>query len=234
MTQQRIALVTGGNRGIGFEICRQLAQQQIEVILTARNVEKGQNAAQALQAEGLAVRFHPLDVTEANSIRRLGKSVADESGQLDILINNAAIFIDSGIPGLEVDLAFVRQTMETNFYGPLRLCQLFVPLMRRNRYGRIVNMSSQMGALAGMSGRSLAYRTSKTALNALTAILANELRGSNILVNAMDPGWVRTDMGGNYAPRTIQQGANTAIWLATLPDNGPTGGFFRDQRPAAW
>lgn len=231
---QRIALVTGGNRGIGFEICRQLAQQKIEVILTARNVEKGQTAAQALQSDGLAVRFQPLDVTEANSVRRLGRFVADELGQLDILINNAAILIDSGISGLEVDLAFVRQTMETNFYGPLRLCQMFVPLMRRNRYGRIVNVSSQMGALGEMSGRSLAYRTSKTALNALTRILANELRGNNILVNAMDPGWVRSDMGGSQAPRTLQEGANTAIWLATLPDNGPTGGFFRDQRPAAW
>lgn len=233
MTQQ-IALVTGGNRGIGFEICRQLAQRKIEVVLTARNVDKGQTAAQALQAEGLAVRFQPLDVTEANSVRRLGRFVAEELGQLDILINNAAILIDSGISGLEVDLAFVRQTMETNFYGPLRLCQMFVPLMRRNGYGRIVNVSSQMGALGEMSGRSLAYRTSKTALNALTRILANELRGSNILVNAMDPGWVRSDMGGSQAPRTLQQGANTAIWLATLPDNGPTGGFFRDQRPAAW
>ena len=231
---QRIALVTCGNRGIGFETCRQLARQQIEVVLTARNIEKGQSAAQALQAEGLAVRFHPLDVTEANSVRRLGKFVADELGQLDILINNAAILIDSGISGLEVDLAFVRQTMETNFYGPLRLCQMFVPLMRHNRYGRIVNVSSEMGQIADLDDDSPAYRLSKLLLNGITRILADSVRGRNVLVNAVCPGWVRTDMGGPRANLSVAEGARGIVWAATLPDGGPQGGFFQHGKRLDW
>ena len=231
---RRVAVVTGGNRGIGLEICRQLSKSGIEVILTARNASKGEQAVDALNAQGLVLRFIPLDVTEQGSVRRLVKHLADEYGRTDILINNAGIYIDRGIPGSEIDLGIVRQTMETNFYGPLRLSQMCIPLMRRNNYGRIVNISSQMGALSNMGSGGLAYRVSKTALNAMTLILANELRGSNIIVNTVDPGWVNTDMGGSGAPRSVGQGADTAVWLATQPDGGPSGGYFRDRKTREW
>jgi NAD(P)-dependent dehydrogenase (short-subunit alcohol dehydrogenase family) len=234
MNEKRLAVVTGGNKGIGLEICRQLAQLDIQVILTARNKGRGESAVQQLAAEGLAVSFYQLDVTEQNSVRRLVKYLADNHGRLDILINNAAILIDRGLTVTEMDIAIVRQTMETNFYGPLRLCQMLVPLMARNHYGRIVNLSSTQGSLHHMSGTRLAYKTSKTAINVLTRVLGAEVHSSNILVNSVDPGWVKTDMGGSHAPRSLEHGAETAVWLATLPDDGPSGQFFRDKRPYDW
>jgi NAD(P)-dependent dehydrogenase (short-subunit alcohol dehydrogenase family) len=234
MSEKRLAVVTGGNKGIGLEICRQLAQQDVQVILTARNKERGETAVQQLAQEGLNVLFQPLDVTNQNSVRRLVKYLADQHGRLDILVNNAAIYIDRGMKVTDVDLALVRQTMETNFYGALRMCQMLVPLMKRNHYGRIVNLSSTMGSLHHMGGTAIGYRLSKTANNVLARVLASELRSSNILVNSVDPGWVKTDMGGSHAPRSLAQGAETVVWLATLPDGGPTGQFFRDKRPYDW
>jgi NAD(P)-dependent dehydrogenase (short-subunit alcohol dehydrogenase family) len=234
MSEKRLALVTGGNRGIGLEVCRQLVRLDIQVILTARSSSKGQETVQQLSAEGLNVSFHQLDVTDQNSVRRLVKNLADHHGRLDILVNNAGIYIDRGMNVTEADLTLIRQTMETNFYGPLRLCQMLVPLMERNNYGRIVNLSSTQGSLHHMGGTALGYKTSKTAINVLTRVLAAELKSSNILVNSVDPGWVQTDMGGSHAPRSLEQGAETVVWLATLPDGGPTGGFFRDKRPYDW
>lgn len=234
MSEKRLAVVTGGNRGIGLEICRQLAQLDIQVLLTARNKERGETAVQQLTEEGLLVVFHQLDVTDQNSVRRLVKYLADHHGRLDILVNNAAIYVDRGMKVTDVDLVLVRQTMETNFYGPLRLCQMLVPLMARNNYGRIINLSSTMGSLNRMGGTAIGYRLSKTANNVLTRVLASELRGSNILVNSVDPGWVKTDMGGSHAPRSLELGAETAVWLATLPNGGPNGQFFRDKRPYDW
>ena len=230
----RIALVTGGNRGIGLEICRQLAAAGLQVLLTARRADVGAAAAAELAAEGLPVTFQPLDVTDRTSARRLVKHVADHLGRLDVLVNNAAILIDRQQSILDVDLAVMRQTIDVNVYGPLHLSQMFVPLMRRHGYGRVVNVSSSMGQLANMGGRTSAYRLSKLALNGVTRMLAAELAGENILVNTMDPGWVHTDMGGASAPRTVEQGADTAVWLATLPDGGPSGGFWRDREPFAW
>jgi NAD(P)-dependent dehydrogenase (short-subunit alcohol dehydrogenase family) len=231
----RIAIVTGGNRGIGLEVCRQLARQEdIHVLLTARHRERGETAATMLQDEGLPVSFHQLDVTDQHSARRLAKHVADHFGRADMLVNNAAIYVDEGAQVSTVDPALVRRTMETNFYGPLRLSQRFVPLMRRHNYGRIVNVSSRMGALHGMGSSAPAYRLSKTALNALTRLLAAELHGSNILVNSACPGWVQTEMGGAHAPRTVAQGADTIVWLATLADDGPRGGSFRERQPIDW
>lgn len=232
--EERVAVVTGANRGIGREVCRQLARLGLRVILSARNVEKGQQAARELEAEGLNVQFHILDVVDPLSARRLVKFLADEVGRLDVLVNNAGIYVDRGLPASQVDLALVRQTMETNFYGPLRLSQMVLPLMQRHDYGRIVNVSSQMGALTGMGSGALGYRVSKTGLNAMTRILAAEMRGSNILINAVDPGWVSTDMGGPQAPRSLQEGAESVAWLATLPAGGPSGGFFRDRREQPW
>jgi NAD(P)-dependent dehydrogenase (short-subunit alcohol dehydrogenase family) len=153
---------------------------------------------------------------------------------LDILVSNAGVLMERMKSGLRVDLDTVREIMETNVYGPLLLCQALVPLMRRHSYGRIVNVSSGMGQLADTGAADLAYRMSKTALNAVTRVLAAELQGANILVNSMCPGWVRTGMGGSGAPRSVQQGSDTAVWLATLPSDGPTGGFFRDREQIPW
>ena len=231
---RRIALVTGANRGIGFEICRQLAGRGIRVLLTARDERRGREAAARLTRDGLDVQFRQLDVTDEGSVRRLAAFVEAEFGGVDILVNNAGIYPDEDVPGLTIDLETVRRTMEVNTYGPLRLCQALVPLMRRRRYGRIVNVSSGLGSLTEMGGGTLAYRVSKVSLNAITRILADEVRGSGILINAMCPGWVRTEMGGRHAPRSVEEGADTAIFLATLPDTGPTGGFFRDRKPIPW
>jgi NAD(P)-dependent dehydrogenase (short-subunit alcohol dehydrogenase family) len=231
---QRLALVTGGNRGIGFEICRQLAGHGLRVLLTARDEHKGRLAAERLRKEGLEVHFHRLDVADADSIESVGAFVESEFGGLDVLVNNAGIYPDEDVPGLSIDLETVRRTMEVNVYGPLRLCQVVIPRMRRRKYGRIVNVSSGAGALSEMRGRTLAYRVSKASLNAITRILADEVRGTGILINAMSPGWVRTEMGGRNAPRSVEEGADTVIFLATLPDGGPTGGFFQDRKPIPW
>ena len=230
----KVATVTGANRGIGLAISRQLARQGIHVVLTSRDQAKGMAARDELKREGLDIGYHQLDVTESESIHRLAEFLRTEYGRLDILVNNAGIAIDDGTSALKIDLDTVRRTMETNLYGPLHLCQTLVPLMRRHDYGRIVNLSSGMGQLSDMDAGAPSYRMSKTALNALTRILAAELRRTNILVNSMCPGWVRTDMGGPGADRSAEEGADTAVWLATLPDDGPTGGFFRDRKLISW
>jgi NAD(P)-dependent dehydrogenase (short-subunit alcohol dehydrogenase family) len=231
--EQKIAVVTGANRGIGFEICRQLARQGVHVILTSRNEAKGTTACRKLE-ERLDVRCHQLDVTDPESIDRLEGFLREEYGRLDILVNNAGVMLDKRASAFQVELDTVRETMETNVYGPLLLCQTLVPLMKRHGYGRVVNVSSGMGQLANMGSGDLAYRMSKTCLNALTRILGAELSRTNILVNAVSPGWVRTDMGGPNAPRSVEEGADTAVWLATLPDDGPQGGSFHDRRAIPW
>jgi NAD(P)-dependent dehydrogenase (short-subunit alcohol dehydrogenase family) len=232
MTQNgRVALVSGGNRGIGLEIVRQLAGRGITVILGSRDEEQGRAAAEGLSG---AVVVKQLDVADEKSVDRLGASIEEEFGRLDILVNNAGISNDDGQRGVSADLDRVREALDANLFGAWRLCELAIPLMRRHGYGRIVNVSSGMGALEDMGGGSPGYRISKTALNALTRILASELRGSGILVNAVCPGWVQTDMGSTRAPRPVEEGADTPVWAATLPKGGPTGGFFRDRRPIPW
>jgi len=233
---KRVAVVTGANRGIGLEICRQLGRRQdVRVVLTARNETKGKAAAMQLRGEGVGVDFHELDVTNEKGIRALVDWLAASYERCDILVNNAGIVADPrGSRFLDSSPATYRQTLDTNLFGPLLLSQALLPLMKKNRYGRIVNISSRQGQLSDMGAGTPAYRVSKTALNALTCILAAELKGSAILVNSMCPGWVRTDMGGTSAPRTVQQGADTAVWLATLPNDGPSGQFFLDRKPIAW
>jgi NAD(P)-dependent dehydrogenase (short-subunit alcohol dehydrogenase family) len=231
----RVAIVTGGNRGIGFGICRQLAQRGIRVVLTSRDAAKGGAALKKLREAGLPVTFHELDVTSARSVAALAAFVTAEFGRVDILINNAGIMIDPrGSRLLDSKLETYRETLETNVFGPLALTQALLPPMQQQNYGRIVNVSSTLGQLSAMGTGTPAYRISKAALNALTCIVAAETRASNILVNSMSPGWVRTDMGGPNAPRSVAQGADTAVWLATLPDGGPTGGFFYDRKPIPW
>jgi len=231
MENRRIALVSGANRGIGREIVRQLAERGMVAILGSRDEEKGRAAAEEIDGD---VRVRQLDVTDEKGIQNLARDVEEEFGRLDVLVNNAGVSMDGGQRGVDADLDVVRETLEMNLFGAWRLCEAFVPLMQRNRYGRIVNVSSGMGALNDMGGGSPAYRVSKTSLNALTRILASELRGTGILVNSVCPGWVQTDMGGSEASRTVEEGVNTPVWAATLPNNGPTGGFFRDRRPIPW
>ncbi|MBD2102262.1 SDR family oxidoreductase [Leptolyngbya sp. FACHB-261] len=231
----KVAVVTGANRGLGLETSRQLAKQGIHVVLASRDAAKGQKIAEQLKAEGLDVTPYALEVTRSDSVQELGQWLKQQFGNLDILVNNAGVFLDAGDASVfNAPIDTLRQTMETNVYGPLQLAQALVPLMQAQNYGRIVNVSSGMGQLTDMGGGSLAYRLSKTALNALTRILAAELKGTNILVNSVCPGWVQTDMGGAGAPRTPEQGADTIVWLATLPDGSPSGGFFRDRRPIDW
>jgi NAD(P)-dependent dehydrogenase (short-subunit alcohol dehydrogenase family) len=233
-SSQRVALVTGANRGIGFEICRQLAQRGIDVKLGARNVEKARDAADRLSSEGLSVAPLVLDVRSEASIKSVVEGIDREHGRLDILINNAGVFLDKDGTAETIDLDRVRQTMETNLHGPIMLCQAVVPMMKRQGYGRIVNLASELASLTDMEALYPAYRMSKTALNAYSKILAQELAGSGILVNSMCPGWVKTEMGGPDAIREIEDSVDTALWLATLPDDGPTGGFFKDREPLPW
>ena len=234
---ERVAVVTGANRGIGFETCRQLAKKECKVILTSRDESDGKASVEQLQQESLDVLYHQLNVTDSESIAALAKFIREKFGRLDVLVNNAGIYLDaSGAEGsvFQAKVDTLRETMETNVYGPLLLCQALVPLMKEHNYGRVVNVSSGAGQLSDMHSGYPGYRISKTALNALTRIFADELKSTNILVNAVCPGWVKTDMGGSNAPRTPEQGADTIVWLATLPDGEPTGGFFRDRKPIDW
>lgn len=233
-SSQRVALVTGANRGIGFEICRQLAAAGVDVVLGARDPEKARAAADTLISDGLPVQPSNLDVSSEDSIREAVERIKTEKGRLDILVNNAGIFLDKDGKAETIDLDRVRQTMETNTYGPILLCQAAVPMMRSQGYGRIVNLASELGSLTNMETLYPAYRMSKTSLITYTRVLANELAGTGILANSMCPGWVKTEMGGPDAIREIEDSADTAIWLATLPDDGPSGGFFKDRKPLPW
>lgn len=235
----KVAIVTGANRGLGLEAVRQLAQKGITTILTCRDASKGEAAAQSLQQQGLPVVFHPLDITQESSVKALQQWVAQHYGRVDSLINNAGIFPDASGPNefvsaFEVSVDVLRLGMETNLYGAFRMCQTFIPMMQARNYGRVVNVSSGMGQFEGMNGGYPAYRTSKTALNTVTCLFADELKGSNVLINSMCPGWVRTDMGGANADRDVSEGADTMVWLATLSDGSKSGGFFRDRKEIAW
>jgi NAD(P)-dependent dehydrogenase (short-subunit alcohol dehydrogenase family) len=229
----KIALVTGANRGIGFETCRQLSQLGLTVVLTSRDTVKGEIATKQLKDKGLDVVFHRLDVSAKNDIEYAFVKINQQYGQLDVLVNNAAILYDTFQSALTADLEVVSKALITNLYGPWLLCQAFLPLMKGNGYGRIVNVSSGAGSLHYMGGGTPAYGISKVALNALTIKLASELSGTGILVNSVDPGWVATDMGGRGG-RPVEEGAKGIVWAATLPDNGPSGGFFYDGKPEPW
>lgn len=238
---KKISIVTGANRGIGLEISRQLSKNGFQVILTSRDEKKGLATCQQLQDEGLPVQFYQLDVSDPKSIDNIREYIEKEYGSCDILINNAGIFPDSvdasanDWPSVfDVPIETVRCAMETNVYGPMLLCQALIPLMKKKNYGRVVNLSSGMGQLTHMGGHCPAYRISKTSINVLTRMVSEETLEYNILVNSMCPGWVKTDMGGPGATRELSEGADTAIWLATLPDDGPRGKFFRDRKVFDW
>ena len=228
-----IVAVTGGNRGIGFEICRQLAARGARVLLAARKTAAGTAAIEKLAKENLSAEFYPLDVTDGKSIAALRDVLKDRWGHLDVLINNAGIIAKGEDDALKVDLATIRATLETNTLGPLHLAQELVPLLKRSKSGRIINMSSGMGELNNNSGGSAAYRLSKTALNGITATLAAELRGA-VAVNSVCPGWVRTDMGGPHADLDVADGADSAVWLALDAPQKLTGKFIRERKVIAW
>jgi NAD(P)-dependent dehydrogenase (short-subunit alcohol dehydrogenase family) len=221
-----VALVSGASRGIGREIARQLAEGHGFLVLAgARDPSKVE--------ESDSITAVQLDVTDQSSVDAARKQIEDDPGRLDALINNAGVYGGYESVG-DYDLDEAHQVVETDLFGPWRLTQSFLPLLRQSGQGRIVNVSSGAGQLSDMNGGAAAYRVSKTGLNALSRILAEDEARSGILANSMCPGWVRTDMGGSGAPRSVEEGADTAVWLATLPDDGPTGGFFRNREPIPW
>ncbi|MFN8674170.1 MAG: SDR family oxidoreductase [Candidatus Sericytochromatia bacterium] len=230
----KVALVTGSNKGIGFEVVRQFAKKGYTVILTSRDEKKGQEAVTKLKNENLLVDYCVLEVSNSDSVTKAKNYIEEKYGKLDILVNNAGLLLDKNENVFTISEDLIKETMETNFYGALKVTQAFIPLMKKNNYGRIVNVSSGMGQLSDMGGGYTAYRVSKTALNALTKIMANDLRGSNILINTMCPGWVKTDMGGASATRTTEKGAETIVWLSELEENSYSGAFFRDKKEIEW
>jgi len=235
MPAKRIAIVTGGNRGIGLEVARQLMKSDVFVVVGCRTEQKCAAAVDDLSRGGNNVAGYVLDVSESKSVRAFVEKVARHHGAPAILVNNAGIYPGSRESHVtDTSTSVWRETFETNLFGAVRMCREVVPLMRKPRYGRIVNISSGLGQLHQMGEGSPAYRVSKAALNALTKTLAAEVSADGILVNSMSPGWVRTDMGGDGAPRSVEEGADTAVWLSLLPSNGPTGQFFRDRKPIPW
>lgn len=228
----KTVLVTGSNKGIGFEVVRQLAKLKHNVILTARDNVKGNEAADRLKEEGLDVHFLLLDVSDEVSIKQAAKQVKEQFGKLDVLINNAAVLLRQDQSLSEGTAEVFHKTMRTNLFGPVQMLRHFLPLIPSG--GRIINTSSGGGSMTDpVGGWSPVYCVSKSALNATTRHLAFELSSRNISVNAYCPGWVKTDMGGRSAPRTVEQGADTAVWLATAAIN-QTGKFFRDRRVIPW
>ena len=226
-----VAVVTGANRGIGAAIARQLAEKGLHVVVTARREGLGREASAELQQQGLASSFFSLDVTRDESVAALAAHLRGEFGRLDVLVNNAGVALDKWVPALDVTMDQFIATYETNVFGVVRVCRALIPIMREGGYGRVVNLSSNLGSLEKIGGRTIAYRTSKTAVNAITRVIAAEMKDGNILVNSMCPGWVKTELGGADAPRTPEEAADTAVWLSTLPQGGPHGGFFQDRKP---
>lgn len=246
---QKIALVTGANRGIGQETSRQLARLGFHVLITSRELGKAELTATAFRMGGLSVEPLKLDVTDVESVRQAFAFIESQYGRIDVVINNAGISADVdgfyeppeavgniryGHTILDIPQDKLISSFTTNAVGAILVSQVSIPIMRKNHYGRIVNVSSQMGQFENIGTDWPAYRISKQALNVATVILAKEVEGDNILVNGVSPGWVKTDMGGPRAPRTVEQGAATIIWAATLPNGGPNGRFFKDRHEISW
>ena len=243
MNEQKVALITGANKGLGYETARQLGKQNVKVLIGARDETRGREAAEKLQAEGFDAEFILLDVSDEKTHEAAAKYVEEKHGKLDILVNNAGIVLESmgGKPS-ETSSETLRKTFDTNFFGAIAVTQAFLPLIKKSAAGRIVNVSSGLGSLAQNADpnwdysavKPLAYNSSKTALNAFTVILAHELKDANIKVNSADPGYTATDLNGNQGTKTVEQGASVITDLATLPDDGATSGYFDDQGVVPW
>ncbi|MFI4937308.1 MAG: SDR family oxidoreductase [Candidatus Berkiellales bacterium] len=240
---QKIAVISGANRGLGLATSEALANQGYLVVMLGREKDKIERAAAHLKEMQLNVIPYQVDITKDDQVKKLKETLANQFDHIDVLINNAGIILErlddnfnASLSVMDEDINLIRQTFETNTLGSLRLCQALMPLLKKSKSGRIVNVSSGMGQLSAMDGYWPGYRMSKTALNALTRILHSELREENspIKINSICPGWVKTDMGGPKATRTIAEGIKGIVWAATLPDSGPSGGFFRDGEPIPW
>lgn len=230
-TEVPVALVTGANRGIGLEVCRQLAAKGYRTLLGARTMEKARAAAGSVTGQVFPLL---LDVTKPKTIAAALARVLSEFGRVDVLVNNAGILLDEGESILDVSPDVIQETFATNLLGAVAVSQAFVPSMVERKFGRVVNVSSRAGQLSAMATYAPVYSMSKTALNAFTRQLAAHTKGSGVLVNCVCPGWVRTDMGGRSAPRSVEEGADTIVWLATLPKSGPTGKFFGERQELEW
>lgn len=235
----KIALVTGANKGIGHEIALQLGTLGMTVIIGARDEKRGKDAVEKLKLQRIDAHFLRLDVADADSVRTAAQQIDKQFGKLDVLVNNAGIFLKEDGPPSKTSLDVVRKTFDTNFFGPVAIAHAMLPLLRKSDAGRIVNMSSSLGSIGLAAGRNasgnwIAYNCSKSALNAATVALANELRSTSIKVNAADPGYVDTDMTDHRGPRSVEQGAREPVRLATLGADGPTGGYFNDDGPLPW
>lgn len=230
----RVALVTGANRGLGYETGQQLLAKGLKVVLSGRDEDSLAQAAATLAPDKDRIMTVRMDVTDAKSIEEAHERISSRFGAVDVLVNNAAVLLFENEDALSIPPEGYRKTFDTNVFGVIEVCRVFAPPMARAGYGRIVNVSSGAGQLVSMSTYAPAYSLSKAALNAWTRILASSYRDKGVLVNSVDPGWVRTDMGGPSAPRSVREGADTIVWLATLPASGPTGGFFHDRRPIEW
>lgn len=230
---KKIALVTGANRGLGKETARQLAEKGCRVILTSRS-ESGREVAEAFREQGLDVIYHQLDVVDGQSIAELAEYVKENCDRIDVLINNAGIHYDTFQNTLNADFAIVEEALRVNALGPWRVSKALIPLLKKSKASCIVNVSSSSGSFADSWPGTPAYSMSKTALNMLTVKMAADLEGTNVKVNSVCPGWVRTAMGGPEAPRDVTEGANSIIWAALLPEDGPSGGFFRDGERISW
>lgn len=242
-TTKTVALITGANKGIGLETARQLARRGLMVLIGARDEARGRAAAETLQKEGLDARAVRLDVTDEGSVRAAADRIAADPGRLDVLVNNAGVMIEGQDgPASSTSVETLRTTFEANFFGLVSVTQAFLPLLRKSPAGRIVNLSSILGSIAEHADpnsgifpmKVTAYDCTKAAVNMYTNHLAHELRGTAVKVNAAHPGWVKTDMGGPQAPMEIVDGAATSVWLATLPESGPSGGFFHQQVHLRW
>jgi NAD(P)-dependent dehydrogenase (short-subunit alcohol dehydrogenase family) len=232
-TTQRIVLITGANRGIGLETARQLARRGFHVVIAARDEAAGGETAQAISAAGGKATLLPLDVSSSDSIQAAASAFSKVAGHLDVLINNAGIYPDRGLTVLTLPRARLDQTFQTNTFGPLEVIQAFLPFLRKAA-ARVINVSSGYGQLEGLSPDVPSYCLSKLALNGLTLMLAQALQGDRIAVNSMCPGWVRTEMGGPDADRSVEEGADTAVWLADEAPHTLTGKFFRDRQEIPW
>ena len=237
MNERKVALITGANKGLGLEIARQLGNLDHTVVLGARDLAKGEAAAEGLRIQGIDAHAVQLEVTNADDVAALLAYLNEKFGRLDVLVNNAGVQFD--FEG-EVTIDTLRRTFEANTFAPFAITQAVLPLLKASPAGRIVNHSSILGSItsiangAGGAWTTAGYTSSKAALNMLTVVQAHELKGTNVKVNSAHPGWVRTDLGTDAAPMNVEQGAKTAVWLATLPEDGPTGGFFHGHETLPW